>query len=138
MFLLDTNVISELRKGKNTNPLVLKWSQSVSIDSLYISCISLMELEMGMLSVSRKDSLFGQKLHEWIHHQIIPTFSKRTLPIDARVALCCAKLHIPDRRSERDALIAATAIVHDLTVITRNTADFEATGVKFLNPWEDD
>ena len=137
MYLLDTNVVSELRKqtsGK-ANENVVAWAKSVSADTLYLSVISLMELEMGVLSIQRKDIQQGNLLRIWLDSQVIPAFNGRTISIDAPIAQCCAGLHIPDPRSERDALIAATAIVHGMTVVTRNLADFESTGVKLLNPW---
>jgi len=136
-YLLDTNVISELRKqtsGK-ADKKVVAWAKSVPADSLYLSVITIMELEMGVLSIQRKDSRQGNLLRLWLDTQVIPSFSGRTISIDAPIAQCCAGLHIPDPRSERDALIAATAIVSGMTVVTRNLADFELTGVKLLNPW---
>lgn len=90
---------------------------------------------MGVLSIQRKDSRQGNQLRLWLDTQVIPAFDGRTIPIDVPIAQCCAGLHIPDPRSERDALIAATAIVNGLTVVTRNLTDFEPTGVKLLNPW---
>lgn len=137
MYLLDTNVISELRKqtsGK-ADKNVVAWARSVPADSLYISVITLMELEMGVLSIQRKDPQQGNILRLWLDSQVIPAFSNRLLAIDVPIAQCCASLHIPDPRSERDALIAATGVVNGLTVVTRNLADFEPTGVKTFNPW---
>lgn len=137
MYLLDTNVISELRKqgsGK-ADATVVAWVKSIPVDALYVSVISVMELEMGVLSIQRKDSQQGNALRRWLDTQVIPAFDGRILPVDISVAQCCASLHIPDPRSERDALIAATAIVHGMTVVTRNLADFEPTGAKLLNPW---
>lgn len=137
MYLLDSNVISELRKqsaGK-ADTKVVAWAKSIPADTMYLSVICLMELEMGVLSIQRKDSQQGNALRLWLDTQVIPAFDGRTLPIDIPIAQCCAGLHIPDPRSERDALIAATAIVHGMTVVTRNIGDFEATGVKLLNPW---
>lgn len=137
MYLLDTNVISELRKqtsGK-AEKNVVAWAKSVPADSLYLSVITIMELELGVLSIQRKDSQQGNLLRLWLDTQVIPAFSGRTIAIDIPIAQCCAGLHIPDPRSERDALIAATAIVNGMTVVTRNLADFEPTGVKILNPW---
>jgi predicted nucleic acid-binding protein len=138
MFVLDTNVVSELRKvhlGKaNTN--VVTWAQSVNATELFVSAITLMELELGVLSIERKDAAQGALLRLWLEQQVLPEFSKRTLPVDRAVALRCARLHVPDKRGERDALIAATALVHGMTVVTRNVADFKPTGVALLNPWE--
>ena len=137
-FVLDTNVVSELRKvdvGKaNTN--VAAWAQSVNATELFVSAITLMELELGVVSIERKDTAQGALLRLWFEQQVLPEFSERTLPVDTAVALRCARLHVPDKRGERDALIAATALVHGMTVVTRNVADFKPTGVALLNPWE--
>ncbi len=137
MFLLDTNVLSELRKAGDgkADPAVVGWLSSVDANTLYLSVITLMELELGILRIERRDTLQGAKLRSWMDHQVSPEFSKRTLPVDASVALRCARLHVPDPRSDRDALIAATALVHGMTVVTRNLADFQPTGVQLLNPW---
>jgi predicted nucleic acid-binding protein len=138
MFLLDTNVLSELRKagdGKaDTN--VIAWLSSVDAVSLYLSALTLMEVELGILRIERRDASQGVRLRTWMTHHVLPEFLDRTLPIDAAVALRCASLHVPDPRAERDALIAATALVYGMTVATRNVADFEATGVPLLNPWD--
>ena len=137
MFLLDTNVVSELRKagdGKADNN-VTAWLSSVDAVSLYISAMTLMEIEVVVLRIERRDAAQGARLRGWMVHHILPEFRDRTLPIDAAVALRCASLHVPDPCSERDSLIAATALVHGMTVVTRNVADFNATGVLLLNPW---
>ena len=136
MYILDTNVISELRKGRKTHPNVRKWAERVPSASLYISVISVLELEIGILLVDRRDNQQGAILHTWMDRHVLPTFSGRILAIDTDVARRCATLHVPNPRSDRDALIAATALVHGLTVATRNAADFEGTGVAVLNPWE--
>lgn len=137
MFLLDTNVISELRKAKSNraDANVVRWAQAVPSGSLFISTITVLELEMGILSVERKDPQQGAVLRSWLTTHVLPAFSERILPVDVAVALCCAKLHVPDPRSDRDALIAATALVHGMTVVTRNIADFVSTKVDLINPW---
>lgn len=137
MYLLDTNVISELRKAKTEkcDANVIAWATKVNSSSLFISAVSVLELETGVLQIERKDKAQGQLLRHWLEEQVYPTFENRTLPIDAVVAKCCAQLNVPDKRSDRDALIAATAIVHGMTVVTRNIADFKNTGVKLLNPF---
>ncbi|MGA4636183.1 type II toxin-antitoxin system VapC family toxin [Pseudomonas solani] len=137
MFLLDTNVVSELRKARQgrADPGVVAWAGSVNATALYLSAISLMELETGVLAIERKDAAQGALLRTWLNQQVLPGFAGRVLPVDAAVALACARLHVPNRKSERDALIAATARVHGLTVVTRNIADFEGTGVPLINPW---
>lgn len=95
-----------------------------------------MELELGVSLLERRDASQGARLRVWLEQQVLPEFVGRIIAIDEVVARRCAKLHVPDKRSERDALIAATALVHGLTVVTRNVADFEATGASLLNPWE--
>ena len=137
MYLLDTNVLSELRKASSNkaDPNVLVWASKQTISSLYISAITLMELEIGILAIERKDENQGHRLRHWMQEQVLPEFKDRTLAIDTHVALRCAKLHVPDPRSERDALIAATALVHNMTIVTRNTKDFIAAQVPLINPW---
>ncbi len=125
MFVLDTHVVSELRKvrlGKaHTN--VMAWTESVDAADLFVSVMTIMELELGVLSIERKDTTQGALLRSWLEQQVLPEFSGRTLPIDTAVAQRCAQLHVPDKRSERDALIAETALVHSMTVVTRNVDD---------------
>ncbi len=137
MYLLDTHVVSELRKGRagRAHKGVVTWAQAVATDSLHLSVITIMELELGIRRVAQKDPVQSDMLRRWLDEQVIPAFAGRILPIDVAVAQCCAGLHIPDPRSERDAFIAATGIIHSMTVVTRNTLDFELTGVKLLNPW---
>ena len=137
MFLLDTNVISELRKAKagKADRNVAAWAASVPASSLFVSAITVLELELGTLLLQRRDSVQGAVLRQWLDSHVLPAFSNRILPVDTAVAQRCAKLHVPDPQSERDALIAATALVHSMTVVTRNVMDFERTGVVLLNPW---
>ena len=135
MYLLDTDVISELRKARKTHHNVKQWAERLPSTNLYISVISLLELEIGILLIGRRDKEQGAILRTWMDSHVLPTFSDRILPIDTAVAQRCAALHVPNPRSDRDALIAATALVHGLTVATRNVADFERTGVGVLNPW---
>lgn len=135
MFLLDTNVISELRKAHKADTHVSSWGTGQRPADLFISVITIMELRMGILSLARRDAPQAAVLESWLSRQVMPSFSGRVLAIDLAVANQCAALHVPDPRSDRDALIAATALVHGLTVVTRNTRDFEATGVLLLNPW---
>jgi predicted nucleic acid-binding protein len=137
MFILDTNVVSELRKAKSgkADANVIAWAASIPTASLYLSAISILELELGVLLVERRDAAQGAILRAWLDDHVIPAFAHRILAVDTAVALRCAKLHVPNPCAERDALIAATALVHGMTVVTRNVADFAATGVKLLNPW---
>ena len=137
MFLLDTNVVSELRKirlGK-ANRHVAKWADSVDAADLFLSAITIQELEMGVLLAERKDPSQGAIFRAWLNGHVLPAFNGRVLPVDIAVAQRSARLHVPDPRPVRDALIAATALVHGMTVVTRNVADFKPTGVPILNPW---
>lgn len=137
MFLLDTNVVSELRKANsgNANSHVVEWANRVSATSFYISVITVLELETGIMLVERRDSSQGAVLRSWFDSYVLPAFSGRIFPVDLAVARCCAKLHVPDRQSDRDAIIAATALVHGMTVATRNVDDFVRSGVDLVNPW---
>lgn len=138
MFVLDTKVVSELRKVRlgraDTN--VCAWADSIDASELFVSAITILELELGVLSIERKDAQQGSMLRTWLEQHVLPEFSDRTLPIDAAVARRCAQLHVPDKRGERDALIAATALTHGMTIVTRNVDDFKPTGVQIINPWE--
>ncbi len=137
MYLLDTNVVSELRKcsaGKG-NASVSHWAKTVEPNELYLSAITILEVEMGILLKERKDPKQGAILRQWMNQKMLPAFEGRILPLDTTIALACAQLHVPDPKSERDAMIAATAITHQMTVVTRNHDDFKHTGVKLLNPW---
>ncbi|ODS22511.1 twitching motility protein PilT [Candidatus Endobugula sertula] len=138
MYLLDTNVVSELRKAKSNkaNSVVVAWANSVPSASLFISATTVLELETGILLVERRDPTQGAILRSWLNTHVLPAFSDKVLPVDTAVAQRCAKLHVPDPRSDRDAIIAATALVHDLTVVTRNVDDFLPTQVNMINPWE--
>ena len=138
MFVLDTNVVSELRKANTgkADANVVTWANSVLPASLFLSAISILELEMGILLIERRDQEQGKMLRNWLENQVLPTFEERILVVDTAVARQCARLHVPDPCSERDALIAATALVHGMTVVTRNVDDFKPTGIAILNPWE--
>ena len=136
MFLLDTNVISELRRPRRTNPNVAKWADSVSPSDLFLSSISILELETGALLLARRDGGQGGLIRQWIEERVLTAFAERILAVDTVVARRCALLHVPDPKPYRDSLIAATALVHRLIVVTRNRADFEPMGVSVLDPWE--
>ncbi len=139
MFLLDTNVISELRKVRTgkSDPNVAQWAESLDTASLFVSSISIQELEIGVLLAERRDPTQGSVLRFWFETLALPTFQGRVLPVDTAVARRAAKFHVPDPRPINDALIGATALVHGMTLATRNVADFQATGVSLLNPWRD-
>ena len=133
MYILDTNVISELRKARKTHPNVSKWAERLPSASLYISVISLLELEIGILLIGRRDKEQGAILRAWIDRHVLPTFSDRILAIDTAVAQRCATLHLPNPRSDRDALIAATAVLHHATLWTRNRKHYPMPDVNFYN-----
>ena len=137
MYLLDTNVVSELRKiriGK-ADAHVAAWADSVDAGDLYISVITLQELEIGVLLAERRDPLQGAVFRTWMTDHVLPAFSGRVLDVDTTIALRSAQFHVPDPHPVRDGLIAATALVHGMTVVTRNVADFASTHVPTLNPW---
>ena len=136
MYILDTNVISELRKGNKAQRSVRVWAQALPVASLYLSVVSILELEIGTLLIQRRDAKQGAILRAWIDGHVLPSFSARILAIDTVVAQRCATLHVPNPRSDRDALIAATALVHGMTVVTRNVSHFQATGCAVMNPWQ--
>ena len=137
MFILDTNVVSELRKARvgKADRNVVKWADRVDATDLYLSVISIQELEMGVLSLERRDGAQGALVRAWLEKHVLPAFADRILPLDTPVALQSAKLSAPDQRPFRDGLIAATAPVHGMTVVNRNEGDFIPTGVKIVNPW---
>ena len=137
MYLLDTNVVSELRKAKSgkADKNVEAWANNVSASSLYLSVITILELETGILLIERRDAAQGAVLRSWLNSHVLPAFSERIIVVDTAIAQCCARLHVPDPRSDRDAIRAATAIVHGMTVVTRNIDDFKPIGVEILNPW---
>jgi len=137
MYLLDTNVVSELRKirfGK-ADRHVAAWADSVDAADLYLSVITIQELEIGVLLAERRDPSQGTVLRTWLNEYVLPTFADRILAVDTAVAQRSGRLHVPDPRPVRDGLIAATALVHGMIVVTRNVADFEPTGVPTLDPF---
>jgi predicted nucleic acid-binding protein len=138
MFVLDTNLVSELRKVRfgKADAQVAKWANSINAASLYVSAITIMELEIGVLQIQRRDPAQGAMLCAWMDRRVLPEITGRVLPVDAAVAQCCARLNVPDPYAQRDALIVATALVHGMTVVARNLADFQPSGVALLNLWD--
>lgn len=137
MFLLDTNVVSELRRTRRTDPNVSAWAERVPQEEMFLSSITILELEMGALRLARRDRDGGRAIRRWIEARVLPAFADRILVVDTDVARRCAHLHVPYPRPYRDSLIAATALVHNLIVATRNRADFEPMAVPVLNPWQE-
>lgn len=135
MFLLDTNVISELRHGKpNPSPEVRAWAAGLAANQLFIAAITILELEKGILALERRTPPQGSALRAWLSG-VRAAFAGRILPFAERTALLCAALHVPNPRAERDAMIAATALEHGMTLVTRNVTDFAGTGVQLLDPF---
>ncbi len=138
MYVLDTNVVSELRKARDgkADQHVAGWAAAVPPSNMFLSTVTIQELEQGVLMIERRDRAQGAVLREWLDSRVLPAFAGRVLPIDTDVARRCACLHVPNPQGERDALIAATALVHGMSVVTRNVGNFASTGVRIINPWE--
>ena len=137
MYLLDTNVVSELRKVRlgKADKHVAEWADSVDASDLYLSVVSVQEIEFGVMLAERRDPAQGAMLTIWLERHVLPAFNGRILVIDTTVARRSAQLNIPDPRPERDAMIAASALEHRMTLVTRNTSDFAHMGLHVLDPF---
>ena len=138
MYLLDTNIVSELRKletGK-IHPQVYRWIKSNGFTHTYISAITLAEIQTGILSLARKDKAQAASLDNWFTNRLLPAYRTKTLPVDTKVALIYAQLNVPNKRPINDAYIAATAIAHKLKLVTRNIQDFQGMPITLENPFE--
>jgi len=136
MILLDTDVVSGLRRPERAHPNLVRWASRNDLSELYLSAVTVLEIEVGVLQIERRDAKQGRVLRSWFEERILAGFADRILPLDLEAARRCAPLHVPNRRPDRDAMIAATAIARGIPVATRNTADFTPTGVHLVNPWE--
>jgi predicted nucleic acid-binding protein len=134
-YLVDTNVWSELRNPNRVDPNVRAWAEATDPAVLYLSVVTILELERGVLLIERRDPVQGTRLRRWLDDRVLEPLEGQVLPIDGAIARRCAALHVPDPRPERDALIAATALTHRLTVVTRSVVDFKPMGVALLDPW---
>lgn len=138
MYLLDTNIISEMRKVKQgkADESFIEWLSQADSSQFYISVITLMELERGVLAMERKDPTQGALLRQWLDSLITQMFASRVLNINHQTAVLCARLHVPNKHPENDSWIAASAKEHHLTLVTRNTKDFEHTNIPLFNPFQ--
>ncbi len=136
MFLIDTNVLSELRKGSRVDLNVSNWFRAQDKLKLYLSVVTILEIEIGARRMLRRDPCQGQAFRDWIDRNVVPTFDSRILDINRAIMIRCAELHVPDPKPDHDALIAATAHVYRLTLVTRNVRDFSKMGVAVVNPFE--
>lgn len=137
MILLDTNVVSELRKAHRADPKLRAWADAQVPATLFLSVITILELEIGVGLMERRDVRQGAALRRWLENKVLPAFDGRILAFDTPAARRCAPLHVPDRRPDRDAMLAATALAHGLSVATRNVADFRGIAVTVIDPWRD-
>lgn len=133
-FLVDTNVISELRKGARANAKVQGWFRSVDDAELYLSVLVIGELRHGVERLRRRDPPAAANLDRWLH-ELIERHTDRMLPVDAAVADRWGRLNVPDPIPAVDGLLASTALVHSLTLVTRNVRDVRRTGVRHLDPF---
>ncbi|MBA3519812.1 MAG: type II toxin-antitoxin system VapC family toxin [Rhizobiales bacterium] len=137
MFLLDTDVLSASRRPEKAGQGLETWVANTNPRDMFLSAVSILEIKIGALRLSRRDQRRGAALDEWIRDRVLTKFEGRIIPFDALTALRCAPFHVPNTPPERDAMIAATALQHRFTIVTRNVRDFQRMGVPYLNPWTD-
>ena len=132
-WLVDTNILSELRKGERANAGVREWFAGAQDDELFTSVLVLGEVRRGIESIRRRDVPSALALEQWLT-RLTTSFQDRVLPIDAAVADRWGALNVPDPVPTVDGLLAATALVHDLVLVTHNVRDIARTGVRLLDP----
>jgi predicted nucleic acid-binding protein len=135
LFLLDTNVVSELRKASRCEARVAAWQAAQDRDACFISAITLLEIRLGIELARARDREKANVLETWLEQRVKPGFVGRILAVDQTVAEVCGRMHAQRPRSFRDGMILATAAVHRLTVVTRNVQDFADSGVEVIDPW---
>ena len=136
-FLLDTNVISEARKGGAANPAVAKWFASADPADLFLSVMVVGELRQGVERARRRDPVFAQQLETWLV-VMVDRYRSRILPIDQQIADLWGRLNVPNPLPVVDGLLAATALAHDMTLVTRNTRQVAGTGARLFDPFTGD
>ncbi len=141
MYLFDTSAITELRKAKHKNkkfkadPGLIEWVKHVDHSTIYVSSIAFMEIEIAILSMEKKNKHQGKLLRNWFDELVKPAFDGRVIAFDQAIALKCAALRVPDPHRMRNAIVAATALVHKMILVTKNEKDFIYTGVDIVSPW---
>jgi predicted nucleic acid-binding protein len=133
-FLLDTNVIAELRKGARANGQVRAWFETLDPEAIVLSVLTIGEIRRGIENVRRRDPAAAKALERWLR-RLLAEHHDRILPVDLPVAEEWGRLNVPDPLPVIDALLAATAKVHGLTLVTRNVKDVARTGVELMNPF---
>lgn len=136
MFLLDTDVVSALRASAEKDAKLVEWADQQQVFNLYISAISILELKLAILEKRKNNSAHGEKLNTWLQQQVLPAFKGRIVAFDGEMAEYCAALHVPNPKSERDAMIAATCIVNNMSLVTGKPADYRHIKINTINPWE--